>query len=218
MIRNRLSELLSERGLKTSRVAKEVSIARSSLTSMIQNENEMIRLDAIDKLCNYLNIDVADFFEFSPLVIDFTLTKPEIIMSVHHTTSTHLKEMLSFLVLDCDFLIDININNDKLVFDCEITFSEMKFERGRDVLVFEIKDEDSQKKLKSIINTLTPGLKNMVYKEINKKLATNFKGAIHNAAYDQLFFPEFTSDEYELVLSRIKEANFKIKSSIFREY
>ena len=58
----------------------------------------------------------------------------------------------------------------------------------------------------------------MVYKEINKKLATNFKGAIHNAAYDQLFFPEFTSDEYELVLSRIKEANFKIKSSIFREY
>ena len=32
MIRNRLSELLSERGLKISRVAKDVKIARSSLT------------------------------------------------------------------------------------------------------------------------------------------------------------------------------------------
>ncbi|MFS4466148.1 helix-turn-helix domain-containing protein [Staphylococcus haemolyticus] len=218
MIRNRLSELLSERGLKTSRVAKEVSIARSSLTSMIQNENEMIRLDAIDKLCNYLNIDVDDFFEFSPLMIDFTLTNPDIIMSVQHTSSTRLNEILSFLVLDCEFLIDINRNNDKLVFDCEIKLSEIKFERAQDVLVFEIKDEDNQKELKSIIDTLTPGLKNMVYKEINKKLVTNFKSAIHNEAYNQLTFPEFTSDEYEFVLARIKDANFKIKSSIFKEY
>ncbi|MBD1419893.1 helix-turn-helix transcriptional regulator, partial [Staphylococcus aureus] len=56
MIRNRLSELLSERGLKISRVAKDVKIARSSLTSMAQNDSEMIRYDAIDKLCSYLHI------------------------------------------------------------------------------------------------------------------------------------------------------------------
>ncbi|EGQ4103105.1 helix-turn-helix domain-containing protein, partial [Staphylococcus pseudintermedius] len=43
MIKNKLSELLSERGLKTSRVAKDVGIARSSLTSMIYNDNEMLR-------------------------------------------------------------------------------------------------------------------------------------------------------------------------------
>ncbi|QGY85765.1 helix-turn-helix transcriptional regulator [Staphylococcus epidermidis] len=58
-IRNKLSELLSKRNLKTSKVAKEVSIAKSSLDSMIQNE--MISLYAIDKLCNYLNINVAYF-------------------------------------------------------------------------------------------------------------------------------------------------------------
>ncbi|WP_158000345.1 helix-turn-helix domain-containing protein [Staphylococcus epidermidis] len=54
-----MSELLSKRNLKTSKVAKEVSIAKSSLDSMIQNE--MISLYAIDKLCNYLNINVAYF-------------------------------------------------------------------------------------------------------------------------------------------------------------
>ena len=70
MIRNRLSELLSERGLKTSRVAKDVKIARSSLTSMIQNDSEMVRYDAIDKLCRYLNINVNDFFEYVPMNIE----------------------------------------------------------------------------------------------------------------------------------------------------
>lgn len=79
MIRNRLSELLSERGLKISRVAKDVKIARSSLTSMAQNDSEMIRYDAIDKLCSYLHISPSEFFEHNPINFDFTLMKNRII-------------------------------------------------------------------------------------------------------------------------------------------
>lgn len=79
MIRNRLSELLSERGLKISRVAKDVKIARSSLTSMTQNDSEMIRYDAIDKLCSYLHISPSEFLNIIRSILTLLLMKNRII-------------------------------------------------------------------------------------------------------------------------------------------
>ncbi|HGZ7055047.1 MAG: helix-turn-helix transcriptional regulator, partial [Staphylococcus aureus] len=115
MIRNRLSELLSERGLKISRVAKDVKIARSSLTSMAQNDSEMIRYDAIDKLCSYLHISPSEFFEHNPINFDFTFDEEpnykinDVFEGFEVTANiTHAFSIENF---DFEILVDVELDN-----------------------------------------------------------------------------------------------------------
>ncbi|MGH2329289.1 helix-turn-helix domain-containing protein [Streptococcus uberis] len=75
MIKNRLAILLAERQLKITKVAKDTGISRNTITSTVQNDGTMIKLDTIETLCNYLNIEPKDFFEYSPFNFKFGLSK-----------------------------------------------------------------------------------------------------------------------------------------------
>lgn len=66
MIKNRLAILLAERQLKITKVAKDTGISRNTITSTVQNDGTMIKLDTIETLCNYLNVEPKDFFDYSP--------------------------------------------------------------------------------------------------------------------------------------------------------
>lgn len=66
MIKNRLAILLAERQLKITKVAKDTGISRNTITSTVQNDGSMIKLDTIETLCNYLNVEPKDFFDYSP--------------------------------------------------------------------------------------------------------------------------------------------------------
>lgn len=219
MIRNRLSELLSERGLKTSRVAKEVKIARSSLTSMIQNDSEMIRYDAIDKLCRFLNIVPSDFFEFVPINIDFTLTNAQQIFAVSNQDNCRdLSKVINFLLIESEFLIDIEYKKELTTYDCEIELNEIKYSAFKNVFEFTLKKENEHNDLKQKINELTPGLKNILFKRINKALEETFKDNIYKELESSIAFPEFDEAEENEILTRMEEADFVIKSNIFNEY
>lgn len=73
MIRNRLSVLLAERNLKITRVAKDTGIARSTITSISQNDVKMIQLETINTLCIYLGVTPCEFFEFSEYDVKFSV-------------------------------------------------------------------------------------------------------------------------------------------------
>ncbi|MEB7831016.1 MULTISPECIES: helix-turn-helix domain-containing protein [Staphylococcus] len=219
MIRNRLSELLSERGLKTSRVAKEVKIARSSLTSMIQNDSEMVRYDAIDKLCRYLNIAPNDFFEFVPINIDFTFTNSQQIFSISNQNNNRdLSKVISFLLIEAEFLIDVDYKKELTTYDCEVELDEINFSSFKNVFEFTLKKENEQNVLRQKINELTPGLKNILFKRINKSLEETFKDKIKKDIQSLISFPEFNNTDEEEILASIEEASFVIKSNIFNEY
>lgn len=72
MIRNRLAALMGERGLKITRVAKDTGISRNSITSISQNDSEMIRMETINTLCKYLGVTPCEFFEYEPTDIVFS--------------------------------------------------------------------------------------------------------------------------------------------------
>ncbi len=63
MIRCHLSRLLGERKLKISDVARDTGINRGTLTRLYHETAERIELDAIDKLCEYLNVNVGVLLE-----------------------------------------------------------------------------------------------------------------------------------------------------------
>lgn len=71
MIRNKLSILLTERGLKATKVANDTGIARSTLSKISSNSSEKIEYSTINTLCKYLRITPSDFFEYSPIDVSF---------------------------------------------------------------------------------------------------------------------------------------------------
>jgi putative transcriptional regulator len=66
MIRCHLGRLLGERKLKISDVARDTGINRGTLTRLYQETAERVDLDAIDQLCLYLQVSVADILEYIP--------------------------------------------------------------------------------------------------------------------------------------------------------
>lgn len=64
MVKCHLSRLLGERRLKISDVARDTGINRGTLTRLYHESAERIELDAISKLCAYLNCQVNDLFEY----------------------------------------------------------------------------------------------------------------------------------------------------------
>lgn len=71
MIRNRLSILLTERGMKATKIANDTGIARSTLSKISNNSSEKIDYSTINTLCKYLRITPCDFFEYSPIDVSF---------------------------------------------------------------------------------------------------------------------------------------------------
>lgn len=211
MIRNRLSELLSERGLKISRVAKEVGIARSSLTSMVQNDSEMVRYDAIDKLCKYLNVSPNDFFEYMPISIEYTFDEePNVEYSIDYNFDNKL--VLDKFVFD--FLVDVNAYGKSETFDLEVKF--MGFEPNEKTN-FKISNENNTEKLKEVVNYLTPGLKNVLHKRIQKQMQSYVTEYLLEDIENNPSFSIPKSD-----MTRLKKAFEKapvnLISNIFTEY
>lgn len=71
MIRNRLKELMAERGLKASRIANDIeNLSRNTINSTVNNNGKMIQFETINLLCQYLGVTPNDFFEYLPFDVD----------------------------------------------------------------------------------------------------------------------------------------------------
>ena len=64
MIKCHLSKLMGERKLKISDVARETGLNRNTVTLLYQETANRVDLEAIDALCRYFEIGVAELFEF----------------------------------------------------------------------------------------------------------------------------------------------------------
>lgn len=85
MIKNRMAVLLAERGLKVTQVAHDTGISRNSITSLVQNDSEMIRLETINILCKYLRVTPNEFFEYIPLDLEFTTYPNSVSYRIGHS-------------------------------------------------------------------------------------------------------------------------------------
>lgn len=63
MIRCNLSRILGERRLKISDVSSDTGINRGTLTRLYYDEAERVELVVLDKLCEYLNVELDELLE-----------------------------------------------------------------------------------------------------------------------------------------------------------
>ncbi|MBD8025564.1 helix-turn-helix transcriptional regulator [Ureibacillus sp. Re31] len=104
MIRNNLAALMGERGLKITRVAKDTGISRNTITSIAQNDSEMMRLDTINTLCKYLGVTPCEFYEYEPLDINFAVY-------VNHINFEIVDEIKdAFISEDHLYINDVNVD------------------------------------------------------------------------------------------------------------
>lgn len=105
MIKCNLATLLAERGLKITKVAKDTGISRTTLTALAGNTGQGIQFDTIDKLCQYLKIEVNSFFVFHPSTITVndlrsdtrTVTVPLEILYKNQYHYVHLEVIVKYV-------------------------------------------------------------------------------------------------------------------------
>ena len=66
MIKCHLSRVMGERKLKISDVARDTGLHRNTITLLYQETATRVDLEAIDALCKYFSVGVADLFEYLP--------------------------------------------------------------------------------------------------------------------------------------------------------
>jgi putative transcriptional regulator len=64
VIKCHLSRLMGERKLKISDVARDTGLHRNTITLLYQETSARIDVDALNKLCEYFGVGVADLFEY----------------------------------------------------------------------------------------------------------------------------------------------------------
>lgn len=70
MIRYNLNKLIAERGLSANKIYVDTGISRSTLSKLINNQSNMIQLDTIDKLCQYLKVTPSNFLSYLPVDVE----------------------------------------------------------------------------------------------------------------------------------------------------
>ncbi|MBH0007067.1 helix-turn-helix domain-containing protein [Psychrobacter sp. SWN149] len=64
MIVNHLPTLLAERRLKVADAVRATGVSKTTLHKIYNDQSSRIDFDTIDKLCDYLEVEVGDIFEY----------------------------------------------------------------------------------------------------------------------------------------------------------
>lgn len=66
MIKNRLSSVLGEQRMRVSELSKLTGISQNALNKIYHDKTKGIDFDTLNKLCNVLNKNSQELFEFIP--------------------------------------------------------------------------------------------------------------------------------------------------------
>lgn len=110
MLRNRLAELLSERQLKITQVAKDTGISRNTITATAQNDSKMIQYKTIDVLCQYLNVTPDTFFEYIPF--DYSFYHENLDIGIRSMDYDENIRLISEILYCFDFFVDVKGENN----------------------------------------------------------------------------------------------------------
>src|SRR5699024_5461595 len=66
-----LSALMEDYGVTQTKLSEATGITRPTLVQLMKNENQNIKYDTIDKLCNYFNIEMNDLIKRSKYDIQY---------------------------------------------------------------------------------------------------------------------------------------------------
>ncbi|MEB7423280.1 helix-turn-helix transcriptional regulator [Mammaliicoccus sciuri] len=183
MIRNKLAEIMHQKGVKVVKLAKETGISRNTITNTSQNNSEMLRMDTINNICKVLNITPCEFFEYVPIEIEFELSHEEHTLQINNFPLFNGE--LDEYFLDLDIIIDVETNNGKrsivgnLCTTQNTIITSNPLNNSLIIYTINFDDKNDEEFLNSIVSDLSSGMKKLLYKkminEVSNYLKTVFK-------------------------------------------
>ena len=232
MILSRLKVLLAERNIKISRVSNDTGISRTTLTALAQNTPKGVQFDTIDVLCQYLGIQISDFFEYVPFDINVNCDKPDVI---DLTSKDNLRNFVATKVeispFDMDlFLVKTTNSKDfglqKKTYELTARITEpatlfthedndpFKMEAWNVEILFGQSEtdelSDTQADFIKFISSLSSGFKEKIFYKISSKIDETINSVLEDRNLPEIAIsPRFTFNKF----SKDK----KIKSNIYLE-
>lgn len=77
MIRFKLGEILASKRITATEIHEKTGIAKSTISAIVNNNSEMVRLSTVDEICKFLEITPSDFFEYLPLSLGIKFERIE---------------------------------------------------------------------------------------------------------------------------------------------
>lgn len=206
MIRNRLAELLAERGIRISKVANDIpNLSRNTISATAQNESKMIQLETINSLCQYLEISPNDFFEYLPFDVSTNISEIQPLKIVNAgkdnepigaTLSTFdydlfisVSKKLANITTNKTFDLTIRMEK-KLELTIDDSFSSSSIDDATQTITLNVYlgnsqnkqayDEEEKQFFDFWNNQLTPGFRSLLMKDIEKKYHDAFIDNIKN--------------------------------------
>ncbi len=181
MIRNRLAALMGERGLKITRVAKDTGISRNTITSIAQNDSEMIRMETINTLCKYLGVTPCEFYEYEPVDLDFSvyINCIEYKITEESTDVFTTEEVIEIEKIDMEVIMDENRNNQTKSFELSCSLIKTNKFGFTDSWLF-----DPGIDLKIEFEDVTE--RDIFVSETYNKINTSFHQDVYNSLIDKL--------------------------------
>lgn len=198
MINCKLGVLMAQKQLKITRISNDTGISRTTLTALKQNESKGIQFDTLNILCQYLECNPGDFFEYLPFDVTPVVSlenEPVIKKSGDDTNTVHIDTTIKDL--EFDLLLYKNQTSEfsgtiKKVFELEIRLNNETTFYGNDPneisFITLLGQSDSKNSFEKQINDfkkfwteeLTPSFQQELKKKIMDKCLATFKEEIES--------------------------------------
>ena len=86
MLKNNLSVLMAERGLKIADLYNATGISKTTLMAIANNNSIGIQFETLDRLCNYLDVTPNDFLNMFLLCSHLVILNLKTLLMVTNST------------------------------------------------------------------------------------------------------------------------------------
>lgn len=111
MIRNNLSILMSERGVKNSTLSLKTGISKNTISSTAQNDGKMIQLETVNKICQVLDVSPSEFFSYLPFDIRISSSLNGLDINGEKNEKNRINKIVASK-LDIDLFIQVSEKNN----------------------------------------------------------------------------------------------------------
>lgn len=207
MIFSKLKVLMAERDLKVNKVASDTGISLTTLIGLFDNTLKGVRLDTINKLCQYFNVSINEFFDYLPVdfeVIDNSynylgkVSEVPLIVVEKTYSRTLGKDEKKFSLVG-RYMESDNISDS----EASIQSIEVLLGDRNDSEVYESQIED----FNSFLDSLKGNFKELFFKQVREKIENRLNLKSDNSSYEFKF--TFNSAYVDTFLDPLLDDPFK---------
>lgn len=174
MLANRLKVLLAERDLTIKKVIEETGISRNVLSNMINKPFANVSNMNIDRLCNFLEINPSDFWEYSPWIFRY-FTRPgndveDDGLAINSTAALEIQAINGKIKEHLNFVFLLYKNDNIDIFDGTVYSVRVLY--------------DSKEGFEEIFNSLSPVFRHSIQSKIIETARSFLESAIQNHELD----------------------------------